>query len=856
VIGQGAEAGQGAGSAPGARGRHCVRRRPRRALLAATVGAAALVAALAPPSAGSTARAAPLGRPGQEDDAEATVGTFSLLAQGPAAVAVGDLVELDLEIPDPERDLVVAVEVYEALEGRDAVLDAAGRSAPPPLSGDGDVVAVGELAASTTSGGRQLLLDVRGPETGSDDTDAAGSGDDVDPATVPVDVPGPGVYPVALFLRERSRADDDRADRTVGVIDTALVVVDAAPDTTPLSFAWVWPVGAAPGLAPDGSVVPEVAAELGAGGRVQALTCAAQAVSVRMHPLPITLVPTPETVTVWAAVQESVAPPAPTTTTTLPPTTTTTVPPTTTTVPPTEPPPPDTGFGGFPAATGDPVDTTPVETVPAETVPETTTTVAPTTTTTTPAPAVDLATCDGYAALLDAVGRGAEVVASPWVDVDLPLLEAGGIGDELPDLRATGADALAAALAEPLAASGATRPVGQLQVGGRLDEPSLARLRAVGVDRLVVDPATLADRDTSDGGPAAVPLTRRFIVDSGDRQFESAAVDAALTRLLTDATTTPIETAQWALALLVATGAEEEPAADAGSDDEAEEDGSDDDEADADAEDADAAPSVGLVALAPDDWVPDARVLAQVTSGLEDTALAGHVEAVTLSDWFERVDFEVYGAPATLRELEPGTPTVTAGQLAVSRAGTAALRSLLGGDAPEVALSTVDARRALAHQLDGTTAAAYLAHPEAVVASLQGVVRAPNGRTLRFTDRAVEVPLQIQNTGDRPLQVEVVVSGENLTFPEGSSSFVELPAGENVVVSFAVESRCVCHSDLDITVQAPGNAASVLATGRLEVRVTTLGPVSVALTAGAAGFLALWWGMHWRRSRRRQRAAG
>src|SRR5690606_22035231 len=76
--------------------------------------------------------------------------------------------------------------------------------------------------------------------------------------------------------------------------------------------------------------------------------------------------------------------------------------------------------------------------------PEPTTTEPPTTTTTTPPPPPPPAA--GFDALVAAVGAGAEVVTSPWVEVDPPRLEAGGVGDVLPELRATGADVLRAVL--------------------------------------------------------------------------------------------------------------------------------------------------------------------------------------------------------------------------------------------------------------------------------------------------------------------------------------------------------------------------------------------------------------------------
>jgi hypothetical protein len=265
----------------------------------------------------------------------------------------------------------------------------------------------------------------------------------------------------------------------------------------------------------------------------------------------------------------------------------------------------------------------------------------------------------------------------------------------------------------------------------------------------------------------------------------------------------------------------------------------------------------GVVVAMPDDWTVDGVRTQQFATGLRAAGQAGALRVVTLDDWFAAVPFMPFGEAGLVRRLAPidvGTPTVTGDELAAVDAAARSYALIAGGDAPEVARARRNERLALARQLDAPSARAYLDTIGDDLGDLVGAVRAPDGRTLRFTDRGADVPLQLQNNSDRTLTVQVALSGTNLTFPDGATTVVELPAHDNTVVTMAVRSRCVCRSELVVSLRTP-DGAYALADGRLEVTVTTLGPVSVALTAGAAGFLALWWGVHIRRGRRARRAA-
>jgi hypothetical protein len=99
-----------------------------------------------------------------------------------------------------------------------------------------------------------------------------------------------GVYPVRVSLTNTGTP--------TGSFVTWLVVVDdaARPIDQPLMVAWVWPLLAPPALTPEGSLDPDVASQLRAGGRLDRIA----AVLAGAGRLPLSLLVGPETVASWA----------------------------------------------------------------------------------------------------------------------------------------------------------------------------------------------------------------------------------------------------------------------------------------------------------------------------------------------------------------------------------------------------------------------------------------------------------------------------------------------------------------------------------------------------------------------------
>ena len=111
---------------------------------------------------------------------------------------------------------------------------------------------------------------------------------------------GGGVYPLEVDVRGPD-------DQPVAGFVTHEVVADVAPDGSltvgrPLSVAWVWPLQAEPAYLPSGQPDPTVVAELQSDGRL-----GRQATALAGTPgLPVTLVPSPETLDAWQALTAKV----------------------------------------------------------------------------------------------------------------------------------------------------------------------------------------------------------------------------------------------------------------------------------------------------------------------------------------------------------------------------------------------------------------------------------------------------------------------------------------------------------------------------------------------------------------------
>ena len=122
-----------------------------------------------------------------------------------------------------------------------------------------------------------------------------------------------------------------------------------------------------------------------------------------------------------------------------------------------------------------------------------------------------------------------------------------------------------------------------------------------------------------------------------------------------------------------------------------------------------------------------------------------------------------------------------------------------------------------------------------------------------LTSRDATIPLSINNGLDYPVLVKITLKSDKLDFPGGAvQNNVALPAGEPTRVVIQVKSRASGAFKLDTTITSPDGGLPI-ATSQFNVRSTAVSGVGLVLTIAAGLFLLLWWGRHFRRTRRDKR---
>lgn len=122
-----------------------------------------------------------------------------------------------------------------------------------------------------------------------------------------------------------------------------------------------------------------------------------------------------------------------------------------------------------------------------------------------------------------------------------------------------------------------------------------------------------------------------------------------------------------------------------------------------------------------------------------------------------------------------------------------------------------------------------------------------------LTSRNGKIPLTINNGLDYPVQVRIVLESDKLDFPNGAViDSVPLPPRVPTRVDVPVQARASGAFKLEATITSPDDGLRITS-GRFNVRSTAVSGVGLVLTITAGLFLLLWWGRHFRRTRRDKR---
>jgi len=412
-----------------------------------------------------------------------------------------------------------------------------------------------------------------------------------------------------------------------------------------------------------------------------------------------------------------------------------------------------------------------------------------------------------------AARRSTQLLPEPYVPISGPVIEAEGLGSDIPEEYVAGSSAIADAAGEiPDPRTAFVDPV---------DTPTLDQLTQMLVGRFVVRDSALVN--------TVEPLTpaQPFVVTTSDGiSAPAAASDSGLEALLVSAGT-PALREQRVLAAL--------------------------------AEIAYEAPSQarGVILASPSDWSPD---VATVSLLLRDLAHDPLVAPATLDTFFAQVAPAQYNGAPLRRQLAPRNANAAlvlhASEYNTAVRELAAYGSMVGLTDPSIAAGQQALLLALSTANSRSQARAYLDTISTEVQTLTAGITT-TAKTLTLTARRAYLPLSFQNTTGRAgIHVLVHLDSPKLIFPKGPDFPLTLPRGHTTAKrdEFPVEARASGTFVMTITLESPDRSIKLVTTS-VTIRSTVFSGIGIALTLGALVFLAGWWGNHFVRTRRARRRA-
>jgi uncharacterized protein DUF6049 len=202
-------------------------------------------------------------------------------------------------------------------------------------------------------------------------------------------------------------------------------------------------------------------------------------------------------------------------------------------------------------------------------------------------------------------------------------------------------------------------------------------------------------------------------------------------------------------------------------------------------------------------------------------------------------------APAQPRELQvPArsaalSPTFVA-DLTDARDAVAALASM--ADQPPVLdqlrrdLLLSESRYLAGHEEDRL---ALLRAADEAVAGEFAKIRPPVASSITLTSRGGIIPVTLQNAAGYPVELQLTLRSARLRFVGGGSRQVRLERPVQQFV-FPVQAQTTGRFPVRVELQTPDGEP--ISFSRIVVRSTAYNRVALVITAGAALFLALWWG--------------
>lgn len=275
----------------------------------------------------------------------------------------------------------------------------------------------------------------------------------------------------------------------------------------------------------------------------------------------------------------------------------------------------------------------------------------------------------------------------------------------------------------------------------------------------------------------------------------------------------------------------------------------------------------GVVIVPPADWQPNAAFLATFLEGL---ATAPMLAPVTVDQLFSGVTPFEAGSNPLVREIAPVAEQPrgqTIGDPAAIRAARQPVASL-AAIVPSTTSAIADIERRIlvseSADLPYRAQSAELAPAITLINQLKALVRLPGNQSITLTARQGLIPITVLSSAPYPVKVMVQVSSQKLGFRSvrlssgtctqsatSASCIVELTS-QNTTLRVPVVAKTSGVFSLTVSLDSPDGGVT-LATNQDTVRSTAASEVGVLLSIGAALLLAVWWVrdvVHGRRARR------
>jgi hypothetical protein len=426
---------------------------------------------------------------------------------------------------------------------------------------------------------------------------------------------------------------------------------------------------------------------------------------------------------------------------------------------------------------------------------------------------------------------GDELLAQPYVPIDVAALTAAGLTGEIGAQMARGNALLAAAGLHPT-----PRTWADTSTDESADVADLgAGLQAVAADRLIID-----DADLAPAGSDILTFAQPFSLATGQgRHVTAAGADNGVDALFTAEPDDPVLAANQMIATLEFVHFENPYERDAR----------------------------GIVMEPPESWQPSDALLSTLL-----TEMAGNpvLAPVTVDQFFAQVPEGGNGEPATRRLASapatsdpssapasaPATASATftkatARHFAEARAHLTSFTKAVGGH-PPVLVALSDLLLASENEtFDPAQRAAAFATFVQRLGTQVNLVSLAAQNTITFTSRTAAIPVSVLSSAPYPVTVVVSLNSDKFAFPDGNTRTLTLNRPTTPV---RIEARAVTSGDrlpVDVTLTTP-DGALVIARAALTVHSTSISIVGVALTVVAALVLVVWWARTWRRGRRKR----